>query len=167
MPTPRWLTAAGVAGAVVIGAGALIAVAATGPSAKPTSTTSTGTSRTTTPSASPSPTPEGTETISAAEAVQIAESHLTGVGELVIEEVDLKPEDGRLIWDVEFEGDREVEIDAVVGSVVKLEISGDDRNRGDDDDHGDDDHGDDDHGDDDHGDNGDGDDGHGDRSGRG
>ena len=44
-------------------------------------------------------------------------SHLTTVGDLVVEEIDLKPEDGRMIWDVEFAGDHEVELDAVTGAM--------------------------------------------------
>jgi hypothetical protein len=80
----------------------------------------------------------GESTISAERAVEIATSQLATVADLVVEEIDLKPEDGRMIWDVEFAGDHEVEIDAVTGAVLKLEI--DDRERMDDegDVHGDD-----------------------------
>jgi hypothetical protein len=73
----------------------------------------------------------GESTISAERAVEIATSQLATVADLVVEEIDLKPEDGRMIWDVEFAGDHEVEIDAITGAVLKLEI--DDRERMDDD----------------------------------
>ena len=63
--------------------------------------------------------------------MEIATSQLATVADLVVEEIDLKPEDGRMIWDVEFAGDHEVEIDAVTGAVLKLEIG--DRERMDDD----------------------------------
>ena len=130
--------AAGVAGAIVIGGAALVAVASTD------SMESTGAAPTN--SASPATTSTGTtltaETISEDQAVRIAAGQLATVGEVVVEEVDLEPEDGRMTWDVEFSGDHEVEIDAVTGAVLKLEIgddeTGDDRHRDDGDDHGDD-----------------------------
>jgi hypothetical protein len=56
----------------------------------------------------------------------------------VVEEIDLEFEDGRMIWDVEFVGDHEVEVDSTTGDVVKLEFGdghdddGDDNGRDDD-----------------------------------
>ena len=157
MPTRAWIPAVGVAGAVVISGAALVAVAATGPSIEPTSGRSNSTSSATTASvgplgmpteaadphpASPStafPNDTAEESIPREQAVQIAASHLTGVGELVLEDVELEREDGRMIWDVEFVGDHEAEIDAATGSVVELEVRDDDRDNGD---HRDDDDGD-------------------------
>ena len=157
MPASTWMTAAGVVGAVVIGGAAVVAAATTEPSAEPTAsaaaspTASASPRSTASSSASPmgiSAGATGESTISAERAVEIATSQLATVPDLVVEEIDLKPEDGRMIWDVEFAGDHEVEIDAVTGAVLKLEI--DDRERMDDgggaDDHGGDDgdvHGDD------------------------
>jgi hypothetical protein len=79
---------------------------------------------------------------------------LTTVGDLVLAEIDLELEDGRMIWDVEFSGDHEVEIDAVTAAVLKVEIGGRATVNDDDgtDDDGTDDRGDD-HGGDNEGDN--------------
>ena len=167
MPASTWRTAAGVVGAVVIGGAALVAAAttdrSTDPTASPAATPTASTSPTANTANQPAlptetATPDATSenNISAERAVQIAMSHLPTVGDLVVVEIDLKPEDGRMIWDVEFAGDHEVELDAVTGAMLKLEIG--DRDRTDDvgraDDRGGDDdgtdHGDD-HGGDDHG----------------
>ena len=70
-----------------------------------------------------------------------------GADTLVLAEIDLELDDGRQIWDVEFVGDHEVEVDSTTGDVVKVEVGdGRDDHR---DDRGDDDRGDDDRGDDD------------------
>ncbi|MGH8773671.1 MAG: PepSY domain-containing protein [Jiangellaceae bacterium] len=70
--------------------------------------------------------------ISAPEAVEIAGRELAGGGSAPpVDRLDLKFEDGRLIWDVEFVGDHKVEVDATTGAIVKFELG--------DDDHGDDD----------------------------
>jgi len=78
--------------------------------------------------------PDGSgDIISSAEAVEIARRAVTGGGSSpTVEELDLKFEDGRQIWDVEFLGDDEVEVHAVTGEVVKLELGedGDDHNSG-------------------------------------
>jgi len=130
---PTWLTAAGVGGAIVIAGSALVAVAATGPSSDP-GTTSASPSATSsaegTPESgasvttSPSSTPEsGQPAVTAAEAVQIARAELAAGGDVpAVEEIDLKLEDGRQIWDIEFVGDHEVEVDSTTGDVVKLEF---------------------------------------------
>jgi uncharacterized membrane protein YkoI len=157
MPASTWMTAAGVVGAVVIGGAAVVAAATTEPSAEPTATAvasptaSASPSSTASPSALPMATSAGApgeSTISAERAVEIAASQLATVADLVVEEIDLKPEDGRMIWDVEFAGDHEVEIDAVTGAVLKLEtgdreridddLGADDRGGGGGDEHGDD-----------------------------
>jgi uncharacterized membrane protein YkoI len=72
--------------------------------------------------------PDGSgDIISSAEAVEIARRAVMGGGSSpTVEELDLKFEDGRQIWDVEFVGDDEVEVHAVTGEVVKLELSDDD-----------------------------------------
>jgi hypothetical protein len=175
MPASTWTTAGGVAALVVTGA-ALVAVASTdspeptastaisseAPSAAASPSSSPEPSSATEPSrsvaASPSISPDstvsavtvssGASMISAERARQIAAGQLMTVGDLVLAEIDLKPEDGRMIWDVEFAGDHEVEIDAVTAAVLEIEIGGrvhvnDDNgtdDRGDDrgDDHGDD-----------------------------
>ncbi|MGH8824899.1 MAG: PepSY domain-containing protein [Jiangellaceae bacterium] len=154
MPRPTWLTAAGVGGAIVIAGSALVAVAATGPSSDPgTASASPDRSATSTPDGTPEssvttePSPSATSSpsstpvpslgddvsagpgasqpvVSAAEAVDIARAALA-VGVPAVE-VDLKFEDGRQIWDVEFVGDHEVEVDSTTGDVVKLEIGDDD-----------------------------------------
>ncbi len=154
MPAPKWLTVAGVAGALVVGGSAVVAVAGSGPSGEPGSATTVSSSPTasasSTPEASPSDASRGVATphitgtpeavpdgsgdiISSAEAVEIARRAVTGGGSSpTVEELDLKFEDGRQIWDVEFLGDDEVEVHAVTGEVVKLELGedGDDHNSG-------------------------------------
>ncbi len=144
MSRPTWLTAAGVGGAIVIAGSALVAVAATGPSSDP-GTTSASPSATSsaegTPepgasvTTSPSSTPEsGQPAVTAAEAVQIARAELAAGGDVpAVEEIDLKLEDGRQIWDIEFVGDHEVEVDSTTGDVVKLEFGDGDNDQGDDD----------------------------------
>jgi hypothetical protein len=112
----------------------------------------------TTPSNSPTQSqddPVGTSgsdqpAVTSAEAVEIARAELgMGADALALDEIDLKFEDGRQIWDVEFVGDHEVEVDSTTGDVVKVEVGDGRDDRGDDDDdRGDDD---DDHGDDDSG----------------
>jgi hypothetical protein len=52
----------------------------------------------------------------------------------VVEEIDLEFEDGRMIWDVEFVGDHEVEVDSMTGDVVKRESGDDSDDNGHDDD---------------------------------
>jgi hypothetical protein len=147
MSASKWLTAAGVAGALVVGGSAVVAVAGGDPSGEPSSASTVSSSPTaspSTPEASPSDpsrgiaTPHTTGTpeavpdgsgdiISSAEAVEIARRAVMGGGSSpTVEELDLKFEDGRQIWDVEFVGDDEVEVHAVTGEVVKLELSDDD-----------------------------------------
>jgi hypothetical protein len=147
MSASKWLTAAGVAGALVVGGSAVVAVAGGDPSGEPSSASTVSSSPTgspSTPEASPSgpsrgiATPHTTGTpeavpdgsgdiISSAEAVEIARRAVTGGGSSpTVEELDLKFEDGRQIWDVEFVGDDEVEVHAVTGEVVKLELGDDD-----------------------------------------
>ena len=153
MPAPKWLTAAGVAGALVVGGSAVVAVAGSDPSGDPSSASTVSSSPTASPSSTPEASPSdpsrgiatphttGTpeavpdgsgDIISSAEAVEIARRAVTG-GESspTVEELDLKFEDGRQIWDVEFVGDDEVEVHAVTGEVVRLEL-GDDDDRDDD-----------------------------------
>ena len=153
MPAPKWLTAAGVAGALVVGGSAVVAVAGSDPSGEPSSLSTVSSSPTASPSSTPEASPSdparrtatphttGTpeavpdgpgDIISSAEAVEIARRAVTGGGSSpTVEELDLKFEDGRQIWDVEFVGDDEVEVHAVTGEVVKLEL-GDDDDRDDD-----------------------------------
>jgi hypothetical protein len=147
MSASKWLTAAGVAGALVVGGSAVVAVAGGDPSGEPSSASTVSSSPTaspSTPEASPSDpfrgiaTPHTTGTpeavpdgsgdiISSAEAVEIARrAVMDGGSSPTVEELDLKFEDGRQIWDVEFVGDDEVEVHAVTGEVVKLELSDDD-----------------------------------------
>jgi hypothetical protein len=147
MSASKWLTAAGVAGALVVGGSAVVAVAGGDPSGEPSSASTVSSSPTaspSTPEASPSDpsrgiaTPHTTGTpeavpdgsgdiISSAEAVEIARRAVTGGGSSpTVEELDLKFEDGRQIWDVEFVGDDEVEVHAVTGEVVKVELGDDD-----------------------------------------
>ena len=158
MPASTWRTAAGVVGAVVIGGAALVAAATTDSSTDPTASAASSPTASASPTAttstqpalptatvSPDATPEN-GSISAERAAQIAMSHLATVGDLVVEEIQLKLEDGRMIWDVEFVGDHEVELDAVTGAMLKLEIG----NGGRTEEVGGDDHGDD-HGGDDSG----------------
>jgi hypothetical protein len=137
-----WLTAAGVGGALVIGGSALVAVAASGPSDPGTTGSAPSASATSSPEGTPAsddtldPTPSrddqtaapgsGQPEVSSEQAVEIARAALGGGGSLVVEEIDLEFEDGRLIWDVEFVGDHEVEVDSMTGDVVKRE-SGDGR----------------------------------------
>ncbi|HEX6578699.1 MAG TPA: PepSY domain-containing protein [Jiangellaceae bacterium] len=162
MARKTWMTAAGVVGAVVIGGSALVAVATTGPSGSTATSSAPSASATSSPESTPSssPTPEqgdrtgtagsGQPSVTSAEAVEIARAELgMGADALVLAEIDLELEDGRQIWDVEFVGDHEVEVDSTTGEVVKVE-AGDGRDdhrddRGDDegDDEGDDNGGDD------------------------
>jgi hypothetical protein len=154
-----WLTAAGVGGAIVIGGSALMAVAASGPSDPGTTGSAPSASATSSPEGTPAsddaldPTPgqddqtaapgSGQPAVSSDQAVEIARAALGGGGDtLVVEETDLEIEDGRQIWDVEFVGDHEVEVDSTTGDVVKIE-SGDGRddNGRDDDDNDDNDDG--------------------------
>ncbi|MGH9249228.1 MAG: PepSY domain-containing protein [Acidimicrobiales bacterium] len=159
MSRPTWLTAAGIGGAIVIAGSALVAVAATGPSPDPGTTSSSPSATSSaegTPESgasvtpSPSSTPEsGQPAVTAAEAVEIARAELAAGGDVpAVEEIDLELEDGRQIWDIEFVGDHEVEVDSTTGDVVKLEF-GDGRD--DDDGHDDDGHDDDGHRDSGHG----------------
>jgi hypothetical protein len=149
MSAPKWLTAAGVAGALVVGGSAVVAVAGDDPSGDPSSASTVSSSPTASPSSTPEASPSdpdrgiatphttGTpeavpdgsgDIISSAEAVEIARRAVTGGGSSpTVEELDLKFEDGRQIWDVEFVGDDEVEVHAVTGEVVKLELGDDDR----------------------------------------
>ena len=146
MPAPKWLTAAGVAGALVVGGSAVVAVAGTDPSGQPRSTGPESSSpessslessslESSSPTPSPSRTPEASPSgvISSAEAVEIALGELLGSGSSpTVREIDLEFEDGRQIWDVEFVGGHEVEVEAMTGEIVKLELGDDD---GDDRDH--------------------------------
>jgi uncharacterized membrane protein YkoI len=141
MPAPKWLTAAGVAGALVVGGSAVVAVAGTDPSGQPSSTSPESPSpessslESSSPTPSPSRTPEASPSgvISSAEAVEIALGELSGSGSSpTVREIDLEFEDGRQIWDVEFVGGHEVEVEAMTGEIVKLELGDDD---GDDRDH--------------------------------
>lgn len=141
MSAPKWMTAAGVVGALAVAGSAIVAVAATGPTSEAGSARSSASSS---PSASTDPsvrTPDVTGTpeavhgdvgaqISAAEAVGIAAGSISGEGaSRSVREIDLEFEDGRWVWDVELAGDDEVEVDAVTGVVVKLE-RGDDKDDG-------------------------------------
>ncbi len=164
MSAPKWMPAAGVAGALTVAGSAIVAVAATGPTSEAGSARSSVSSS---PSASPEPsvrTPDVTGTpeavpgdvgaqISAAEAVDVAAGSISGEGASPsVREIDLEFEDGRWIWHVEFAGDDEVEVDAMTGVVVKLERRDDKDDWGDRDDNsgpGSGDDGDDDGGDDD------------------
>jgi hypothetical protein len=87
----------------------------------------------------------GQPSVTSAEAVEIARVELgMGADALVLEEIDLELEDGRQIWDVEFAGDHEVEVDSTTGEVVKVEVGdGRDDHRDDRGDDGDDNDGDD------------------------
>lgn len=159
MARKTWMTAAGVVGAVVIGGSALVAVATTGPSGAAATSSAPSASATSSPESTPSssPTPgegdptgtsgTGQPSVTSAEAVDIARSELgMGADALALAEIDLELEDGRQIWDVEFVGDDEVDVDSTTGEVVKVEVGdGRDDHR---DDRGDDDGGDDDGGDD-------------------
>ena len=156
MSASKWLTAAGVAGALVVGGSAVVAVAGGDPSGEPSSASTVSSSPTASPSTpeaspgdpsrgiatphttgTPEAVPDGSgDIISSAEAVEIARRAVTGGGSSgTVEELDLEFEDGRQIWDVELVGDDEVEVDAVTGEVVKLEL-GDDDDRDDDDNSG-------------------------------
>jgi hypothetical protein len=75
--------------------------------------------------------------VSADQAVGIALDALGG-DTRVVEEIDLEFEDGRMIWDVEFVGDHEVEVDSTTGDVVKLEFGDGHDDDGDDNGHDDD-----------------------------
>ena len=154
MRRKTWLTAAGVGGAIVIGGSALVAVAAGGPSDPGTTSSAPSASAASSPDGTPesddaldptpssSPTPSqddqaapggsGQPAVSSDQAVGIARAALGG-DTLVVEEIDLEFEDGRMIWDVEFVGDHEVEVDSTTGDVVKLEFGdGHDDDGGDD-----------------------------------
>jgi hypothetical protein len=155
MRRKTWLTAAGVGGAIVIGGSALVAVAASGPSDPGTTSSAPTASATSSPEGTPEsddgldPTPSqgdqiappgsGQPAVSADQAVEIARAALGGRGDTpVVEEIDLEFEDGRKIWDVEFVGDHEVEVDSTTGDVVKLEFGDDRDDAGDDNGHDDD-----------------------------
>jgi len=154
MRRKTWLTAAGVGGAIVIGGSALVAVAAGGPSDPGTTSSAPSASETSSPDATPEsddaldPTPSqddqaapagsGQPAVSSDQAVGIARAALGGDAP-VVEEIDLEFEDGTMIWDVEFVGDHEVEVDSTTGDVVKIESGDgrDDNGRDDDDDNDD------------------------------
>lgn len=135
MARKTWMTAAGVVGAVVIGGSALVAVATTGPSGSTATSSapsaSVASSTESTPSSSPTPAEgdltgtsgSGQPSVTSAEAVEIARAELgMGADALVLAEIHLELEDGRQIWDVEFVGDHEVEVDSTTGEVVKVEV---------------------------------------------
>jgi Peptidase propeptide and YPEB domain len=163
MATKTWMTAAGVVGTVVIGGSALVAVATTGPSDTAATSAAPGASATASPEGTPDsggipdPTPSSTSTpsssptpsqgdltgasgsgrppVTSAEAVEIARAELGLESDAVtLEEIDLEWEDGRQIWDVEFAGDHEVEVDSTTGEVVKVDVGDGRDDRGDDDD---------------------------------
>ncbi len=66
--------------------------------------------------------PSAGATISEARALEIA---VSAAGAGAVKKIELEEEHGLLVWDIDFENDNEVRVDAATGAVVRLEIEND------------------------------------------
>ena len=145
MTVPRWLAASAISAGLVLGsAGAVLAVGGSPSSANGDDVPQVSSSPESTPSSSPSasvppddsagPSPSlsvgddvpaevvaGLSEIPQSAAIGLAQAALGGdAGQL--ERAVLKIEDGRLVWDVRFSSGSKVEVDALAGEAVKVDI---------------------------------------------